>query len=110
MIVIGVDVHKQSLTAVAVDEVGRAVAELTAGTSGELVAWSGSLDPERLWAVGGCRQLTGAVAPPRAHPPPPAHPERTKEEATSRRGALRCLKRQLARTVYTTLKTEAALT
>src|SRR5438093_12246473 len=61
MIVIGVDVHKQSLTAVAVDEVGRAVAELTAGTSGELVAWSGSLDPERLWAVEDCRQLTGAL-------------------------------------------------
>ena len=34
MIVIGVDVHKQSLTAVAVDEVGRAVAELTVGTLG----------------------------------------------------------------------------
>src|SRR5947208_2853695 len=61
MIVIGVDVHKQSLTAVAVDEVGRAVAELTAGTSGELVAWSGSLDPERLWAVEDCRQLSGAL-------------------------------------------------
>src|SRR5437763_15179968 len=61
MIVIGVDVHKQSLTAVAVDEVGRAVADLTAGTSGELVAWAGSLDPERLWAVEDCRQLTGAL-------------------------------------------------
>jgi transposase len=61
MIVIGVDVHKQSLTAVAVDEVGRAVAELTAGTSGELVAWCGSLAPERLWAVEDCRQLTGAL-------------------------------------------------
>jgi transposase len=61
MIVIGVDVHKQSLTAVAVDEVGRAVAELTVGSSTELVAWSGSLDPERLWAVEDCRQLTGAL-------------------------------------------------
>src|SRR6266511_3341714 len=61
MIVIGVDVHKQSLTAVAVDEVGRAVAELTAGTSGELVAWSASLASERLWAVEDCRQLTGAL-------------------------------------------------
>ena len=39
MIVIGVDVHKHSLTAVAVDQVGRAVAELTVGSSGELVAW-----------------------------------------------------------------------
>jgi transposase len=61
MIVIGVDVHKQSLTAVAVDEVGRAVAELTAGSPAELVEWSGSLDPERLWAVEDCRQLTGAL-------------------------------------------------
>ena len=61
MIVIGVDVHKQSLTAVAVDEVGRSLAELTVGTSGELVAWSASLAPERLWAVEDCRQLTGAL-------------------------------------------------
>src|SRR6266699_3866532 len=61
MIVIGVDVHKQSLTAVAVDEVGRAVAELTVGSSAELVAWSDALDPERLWAVEDCRQLTGAL-------------------------------------------------
>jgi transposase len=61
MIVIGVDVHKQSLTAVAVDEVGRAVAELTVGSSGELVAWSVSLAPQRLWAVEDCRQLTGAL-------------------------------------------------
>jgi transposase len=60
MIVIGVDVHKQSLTAVVVDEVGRPVAELT-GSSAELVAWSGSLEPERLWAVEDCRQLTGAL-------------------------------------------------
>jgi transposase len=61
MIVIGVDVHKQSLTAVAVDELGRAVAELTVGSPAELVAWSESLDPERLWAVEDCRQLTGAL-------------------------------------------------
>jgi transposase len=61
MIVIGVDVHKQSLTAVAVDEVGGAVAGLTAGSPAELVEWSGSLDPERLWAVEDCRQLTGAL-------------------------------------------------
>src|SRR5512132_3721051 len=61
MIVIGLDVHKQSLTAVAVDELGRALAELTVGGSGELVAWSSSLAPERLWAVEDCRQLTGAL-------------------------------------------------
>jgi len=61
MIVIGVDVHKQSLTAVAVDGLGRALAELTVGSSGELVAWSASLAPERLWAVEDCRQLTSAL-------------------------------------------------
>ena len=61
MIVVGVDVHKQSLTAVAVDEVGRAVAELTVGSAGELVAWSASLTAERLWAVEDCRQLTRSL-------------------------------------------------
>jgi transposase len=58
MIVIGVDVHKRSLTAVAVDEVGRSVGELTVASAGELVGWLASLDPERLWAVEDCRQLT----------------------------------------------------
>ncbi len=61
MIVVGVDVHKQSLTAVAVDEVGRSVAGLTVGSARELVAWSTLLDPERLWAVEDCRQLSGAL-------------------------------------------------
>jgi len=61
MIVVGVDVHKQSLTAVAVDEVGRSVAELTVGSAGELVAWSASLASERLWAVEDCRQLTRSL-------------------------------------------------
>jgi transposase len=61
MIVVGVDVHKQSLTAVAVDEVGRSVAELTAVGGGELLVWSTSLAAERLWAVEDCRQLTGAL-------------------------------------------------
>jgi len=58
MIVVGVDVHKQSLTAVAVDEAGRALAELTAGSGGELLAWADSLESERLWALEDCRQLT----------------------------------------------------
>ena len=40
MIVIGVDVHKQSLTAVAVDEAGRMLDERTdVGATAELVAW-----------------------------------------------------------------------
>ena len=60
-IVAGVDVHKQSLTAVAVDEVGRSVAEQTVGSAKELVSWSASLHEERLWAVEDCRQLSGAL-------------------------------------------------
>src|SRR5918995_4008485 len=61
MIVIGVDVHKQSLTAVAVDEAGRALSELTVGSAQELLIWSASLGPERLWAVADCRQLTHSL-------------------------------------------------
>src|SRR6266511_3579746 len=58
MIVVGVDVHKQSLTAVAVDEVGRAVAEATTADAAGLLVWSASLQGERLWALEDCRQLT----------------------------------------------------
>jgi transposase len=59
MIVIGLDVHKQSVTAVAVDEAGRPLDEkvISAG-SDELLGWASSLAAERLWAVEDCRQLT----------------------------------------------------
>jgi transposase len=60
MIVIGLDVHKQSVTAVAVDEAGRPLAEkLIVVGSDELLGWAAALDAERLWAVEDCRQLTG---------------------------------------------------
>jgi transposase len=59
MIVIGVDVHKQSVTAVATDEVGRVVDERTVASGGEeLLDWAGTLGDERLWAVEDCRRLT----------------------------------------------------
>jgi transposase len=59
MIVIGVDVHKQSVTAVAVDEAGRMLAEQTIKVgSDELLAWAASLDRTRLWALEDCRRLT----------------------------------------------------
>src|SRR6266540_1019876 len=58
MIVVGVDVHKRSLTAVAVDEVGRPLAEQSAVDGPGLVAWASSLSDERLWALEDCRQLT----------------------------------------------------
>src|SRR5207248_1876456 len=60
MIVIGLDVHKQSVTAVAVDGAGRPLAEkaIVVG-SDELLGWAARLDAQRLWAVEDCRQLTG---------------------------------------------------
>jgi transposase len=59
MIVIGLDVHKHSVTAVAVDETGRPLVEtLIPVGSDELLAWADRLDSERLWAVEDCRQLT----------------------------------------------------
>ena len=61
MIVIGVDVHKRSLTAVAVDEVGRPLAEQAAVDGAGLLAWAGSLAAERLWALEDCRQLTRSL-------------------------------------------------
>ena len=62
MIVVGVDVHKQSLTAVAVDEAGRVLEERTL-ICGEpsLLAWAARLGEERLWAVEDCRHVTGAL-------------------------------------------------
>jgi transposase len=185
MIVVGVDVHKRSLTAVAVDEAGRQLAEQTVVAVEELLAWAASLSGERLWAIEDCRQLTRAlerdllavgerlgggpvsaakllaeigpierfqtdaqlarhagVAPLEAssgriqrhrldrggnrqlncalhriaitqgrfHPPARAYLDRKHAEGKSRREALRCLKRQLARTVYTTLKNAPPLT
>jgi transposase len=64
---------------------------------------------------GGNRQLNCAlhriaVTQGRVYPPARAYLERKQNEGKSRRQALRCLKRQLARTVYATLKAESALT
>ena len=59
MIVIGVDVHKQSVTAVAVDDAGRMLDERTVPVgSDELLGWAAGLDAERLWATEDCRLLT----------------------------------------------------
>ena len=64
---------------------------------------------------GGNRQLNCAlhriaVTQGRVHPPARAYLERKQNEGKSRREAIRCLKRQLARTVHSTLKAETALT
>jgi transposase len=62
MIVIGVDVHKHSLTAVAVDEAGRLLEERTqACGDSSLLSWAAGLGCERLWALEDCRHVTGVV-------------------------------------------------
>jgi transposase len=59
MIVIGVDVHKQSVTAVAIDGAGRPLGEKVVMVgSDELLGWAAALSDQRLWAVEDCRQLT----------------------------------------------------
>src|SRR5690349_19409621 len=59
MIVIGVDVHKRSVTAVAVDEAGRMLEGKAALVgSDDLVCWAAGLGSERLWAIEDCRSLT----------------------------------------------------
>jgi transposase len=58
MIVIGVDVHKHSFSAVAVDEVGRQIDCLDTSEAAELIAWSRRVGRRRLWALEDCRHVT----------------------------------------------------
>ena len=58
MIVIGVDVHKHSMSAVAVDEVGRQLDCVETSDAAELVAWSMRVSRRRLWALEDCRHVT----------------------------------------------------
>src|SRR5579859_7603772 len=58
MIVIGVDVHKHSLSAVAVDEVGRQLDALETDDGEELVSWSRRVGRRRLWVLEDCRHVT----------------------------------------------------
>jgi transposase len=61
MIVVGLDVHKHSLTAVAVDELGRTLAEHSGLVDGHIVEWASLLGEERLWAVEDCRHVTRSL-------------------------------------------------
>ena len=61
MIVVGVEVHKHSLTAVAVDEAGRQLDGLETADGEELVAWSKRLGRRRLRALEDCRHVTRAL-------------------------------------------------
>lgn len=62
MLVIGIDAHKRSHTAVAVDAVGRQVAQCTVRTATAdhlgLLRWAEQLDSDRWWAVEDCRHVS----------------------------------------------------
>jgi transposase len=66
VIVIGIDPHKRTHTAAAVEQAtGELVGELTRPARehghGELVAWARALDAERLWALEDCRHVSGRL-------------------------------------------------
>jgi hypothetical protein len=56
-----VDGQKHSLTAVAVDEVGRQLDALSSTSDNELLAWSKGFPLEPLWALEGCGHVTRAL-------------------------------------------------
>jgi transposase len=66
MVTIGIDPHKDTHCAVAVDAVGRQLAVRTeparAAGFGELVAWARGIDDgERVWVVEDCRGVSGSL-------------------------------------------------
>jgi transposase len=63
MVIVGIDAHKRTHTAVAIDEVGRKVGEKTTRATTteanlELVRWADGFGPERRFAVEDCRHLS----------------------------------------------------
>ncbi|MCC3333003.1 IS110 family transposase [Nocardia abscessus] len=63
MMVIGIDAHKRTHTAVSADELGRKLSTKTVGTTSSdhlaLLKWARAQpDPERLWALEDCRNMT----------------------------------------------------
>jgi transposase len=65
MLTIGVDPHKQTHSAVAVDGLGVELAAVTRPARregfGELLAWSRALAGERMWVIEDCRHVSGPL-------------------------------------------------
>src|ERR1700727_2398909 len=65
MVTIGVDPHKQTHTAAAVDRLGVEVAHRTVPArpvgNGQLLEWARALDCERVWAVEDVRNVSGRL-------------------------------------------------
>src|SRR5215203_4969624 len=62
MVIVGIDAHKRSHTAVAIDASGRKLGQRTTGTTSEdhlaLLSWAGQFGSQRIWAVEDCRHLS----------------------------------------------------
>jgi transposase len=65
MVTIGVDPHKQTHTAAAVNPLGVEVEHRTAAArpvgNGQLLAWARALDTERVWAIEDVRNVSGSL-------------------------------------------------
>ena len=65
MVTIGVDPHKQTHTAAAVNGLGVEVEHKTAPArpagNGQLLEWARALDAERVWAVEDVRNVSGSL-------------------------------------------------
>ena len=63
MVTIGIDPHKDTHWAVAVDEVGRQLADrkchAVSDGFGELLAWARNLSQDRTWVLEDCRHVSG---------------------------------------------------
>jgi transposase len=62
MVIVGIDAHKRSHTAVAVDETDRKLGQHTTGTTSDdhlaLLSWAEQFGDGRLWAIEDCRHLS----------------------------------------------------
>jgi transposase len=62
MVIVGIDAHKRSHTAVAIDASGRKLGQRTTGTTSEdhlaLLSWAEQFGSQRIWAVEDCRHLS----------------------------------------------------
>jgi transposase len=62
MVVIGIDAHKRTHTAVLIDGNGRQLAAKTCGSTSKdhlaLLRWAAKHSPDRVWAIEDCRNMT----------------------------------------------------
>jgi transposase len=118
VIVVGVDPHKKTHTAVAAAENGRPLGDITVGARHKgherVLEWARGLDVDRIFAIEDCRQVSGSLERfliergervIRIPPKMMAGVRRSAREA-GKREAIRCLKRELVRAVFNTLRSD----